>query len=96
MEQAPVTQMSPELVAPNDQKKLATNLYIFSKPGAYYLAYVAEAGHDIELNLPGTKEYTVEVLDTWNMKTIEKSVAKPGVFKYKTKVPYTAVRLVAE
>jgi hypothetical protein len=88
--------MSPELVAPGNPKKLSNNLYIFSKPGAYYLAYVAEAGHDIELNLPGTKDYTVEVLDTWNMKTLEKSVVKPGVFMYKTTVPYTAVRLVID
>ncbi len=96
MEQAPVTQMSPELVTPGEPKKLSNNLYIFSKPGAYYRAYVAEAGQDIELNLTGTKDYTVEVLDTWNMKTIEKSVAKPGLYRYKTTVPYTAVRLVVD
>ena len=96
MEQAPVTQMDPELIARGDPKKLSANLYIFSKPGAYYLAYVAEANQDIELNLPGTKDYTVDVLDTWAMKTIEQSVVKPGVYRYKTTTPYTAIRLYVD
>jgi hypothetical protein len=76
-------------------KKLNNNVYTLYKSGKYYLTYTADAAQTIELNLGGTKEYTLEVIDTWNMKTVNKKVVKPGKFQYKTEMPFTALRLIA-
>ena len=70
MEEAPVYEMTPELICLGDSGNLKTNLYVFSKEGEHYLAYIAENVESIQLKLPDKQEFKIEVLDTWNM-TIE-------------------------
>ena len=94
MEQAPIKKMSPEIIINNKPNNLNTNIHILSEQGEYYLGYVADADQDIEINLDGDADFNLEIIDTWNMKIIEKHSVKPGIFKYKTKFPYTLLRFV--
>jgi hypothetical protein len=94
MEQAPVKEMTPELTENGDRAKLNNNIYIFSKRGEYYLAYVADAGQTIQIDLTGDADYKMDIIDTWNMKITEQHSAKPGLFKYTTNLPYTLLRFV--
>ena len=70
MEEAPVIEMTPELVSlsglavpdtipdRNDGtliEKLNNNIYTFFKEGEYYLAYTTDSAQTIELNLGGDK-----------------------------------------
>jgi hypothetical protein len=96
MEQAPVKDMAPQIIPKDDPKNLNTNVYILAKPGAYYLAYVAEPEQTIEVNLTGEAKYNMEIIDTWNMKVAEQATVEPGVFAYKTTSPYTALRFYPE
>jgi len=93
MESAPVYEMTPEIFDNGDPKNLNNNIYIFSKKGEFYLAYVAEENQKIEINLPGIKEYKLNVIDTWNMKTLEQRTIEPGLFQYITVSPYTALKI---
>lgn len=110
MEEAPVTEMTPRIVSLSglaipdtipDQdfadlvEQLNHNVYHFSKEGAYYLAYAADSAQVIELNLSGTASYQLEVIDTWNMNISSEGEVAPGVFKYVTPRPYTALRVLA-
>lgn len=111
MEKAPIKEMSPKIVSlsglaipdtipdKNDGtliKRLNDNIYIFLKESQYYLAYTADAGQQIEIDLPGAKDYSLEVLDTWNMKVVSEEIVNPGKFTYETEIPYTAVKLIAQ
>ncbi|HEC44336.1 MAG TPA: DUF5060 domain-containing protein [Bacteroides sp.] len=96
MEQAPVTEMTPDIFDNGDPTNLNTNMYLFSKKGEYYLAYIAEAGQNIEIILDGDKKYTMEIIDTWNMQIVEQKSVKPGVYNFTTVLPYTALRLITE
>ncbi len=111
MEEAPVKEMKPALVSlsglavpanipdKNDGtliEALNNNIYTLFKEGEYYLTYTADSAQTIELNLGGTKDYSLEVIDTWNMKIMNEGVAEPGKFQYETKRPFTALRLVAK
>jgi hypothetical protein len=111
MEEAPVIEMTPELGSlsglaipdtipdRNDGTlidKLNNNIYTFFKEGEYYLTYTADSAQIIELNLGGTKDYSLEVFDTWNMKTVAEQVVSPGQFQYKTEMPFTALRLISK
>ena len=51
-------------------ENLNNNIYLFSKPGEYYLAYVANPEETIQIELPGNQEYKLEIIDTWNMKQL--------------------------
>ncbi|MBS0000202.1 MAG: DUF5060 domain-containing protein [Cyclobacteriaceae bacterium] len=93
MEKAPVIEMTPEMIGNGDPKNLNTNKYILSKPGEYYLAYVAGADQTIEINLAGDVGYKMEAIDTWNMQIVGKASVEPGLFRYQTGSPYTLVRL---
>ena len=95
MEHAPVKEMIPELVGDNPLNR-NENIYIFSKPGTYYLAYTASKNKTIELELEGEAGYKLEVMDTWNMEVVEDTVVNSGTFSYQTKIPYTALRLYYE
>ena len=68
---------------------------MFSKAGTHYLAYTADSGRTIDLELAGERDYTLQVIDTWNMKTISEKTVGAGNFRYTTEVPFTALRLVA-
>ncbi|MFA7490215.1 MAG: DUF5060 domain-containing protein [Mariniphaga sp.] len=92
MEQAPVKEMIPQLIDNNNPGKLNNNIYLFSKPAAYYLAYTADKDQSIEIDLTGDKEYKMEVMDTWNMQIMEEKTVMPGKIIYKTSLPYTALR----
>lgn len=96
MKEAPVTEMLPELIDNGDAANRNNNIYVFSKKGEYYLAYVADSAQTIELNLIGEKDYAVEIIDTWNMKIISEETVGSEVFKFKTQKPYTALRLTSK
>ena len=111
MEEAPVTEMTPAIVSlsgltipdtipdRNDGtlvEKLNNNIYKLSKEAEYYLIYTADSAQNIELDLAGTGDYTLEVIDTWNMKIVDKDVVSAGSFQYKTEKPFTAIRLIAK
>ncbi len=110
MEQAPVTEMSPDIISlsgltvpdniPDKHdgtlvKQLNNNVYTFSKEGEYYLSYTADSAQYIELDLAGPNSYTLEVIDTWNMTIMSEEAVRPGAFRYQTEMPYAALRLVA-
>ena len=82
MEHAPVSEMVPELIDNGNAGNRNINIYIFSKKGEFYLAYVADKNQTIELTLAGDDNYKLEVIDTWNMKMIEQKSISPGDFQY--------------
>ena len=92
MEQAPVHEMTPEIIDNGDPENLNTNIYILSKDGEYYLAYTTETDQTIEINLAGDTSFKMDLIDTWNMKIVEQTSVEPGKFIYKTISPYTALR----
>ncbi|MCF8224262.1 MAG: DUF5060 domain-containing protein [Bacteroidales bacterium] len=93
MEEAPVTEMVPEIITPEDPEDRNNTVYIFSKPGEYYLAYVANKGNRIRLELPGEKNYKMDVIDTWNMNIVSSHSVPPGPFDYQPEQSYTGLRL---
>jgi hypothetical protein len=93
IQKAPFQNMHPDLLANGEAEDLNNNVYILSDPGNYYLAYVANAGETIEMDLPGNVEYKLDVMDTWNMKVIDESNIQPGKFSYTSTIPYTALRI---
>ena len=110
MEDAPIKEMTPHLVSlsgltvpehiPDKAdarliENLNNNIYTLSKEGKYYLSYTTDSAQTIELNLGGKRDYTFEVIDTWNMKIVSKKVIGPSKFQYKTEMPFTALRLIA-
>ncbi len=96
IQQAPYDEMVPEIDDQGDPKNLNNNVYIFTKSGKYYLAYVADAGQTIELDLPGDEKYKMDVIDTWNMELVKQDFAERGNFKFTTTSPYTALRIYIE
>ncbi|WP_261342649.1 DUF5605 domain-containing protein [Posidoniimonas corsicana] len=76
--------------------ELNNNIYVFSKEAEHYLAYTEDAGRTIEVDLPGGKQYQLEVMDTWNMNVLREETVPPGKFSLETSRPYTAIRLVAQ
>ena len=97
MEEAPVEEMSPELLDNGEPENRENNIHVFSKKGEYYLAYVAEKGQSIELNLEEDANYKVDLIDTWNMQIIpsEKKYAGKCVIEMPDK-PYMAVRIIKQ
>ncbi len=73
MEELPYTDMEPSNPEPN--------VYVLAKPGAVYLAYAVKEG-PIKLKLAGDRDYVVQGIDTWNMKTEKLAVAKAGEFNF--------------
>jgi hypothetical protein len=103
MEQAPVKEMMPQLIDNNKAGEINNKyipgilnnfVFIFSKPGEYYLAYTANKDKSIEINLPEVNKYKMEVIDTWNMKVAEEKIIDHGSVKYHTVFPYTAIRII--
>ena len=93
IEAAPFQEMKPEIVVVGEAEVLENNIYVLADPGSYYLAYVANKGATIELDLKGEKEYLLEVIDTWNMQIVSRQEVSSGKLEYETTSPYTAVRL---
>jgi len=96
MEEVPVKEMKPELYDNGNPENLNNNVYVFSKPGEYYLAYVSNEGETITIELMENKTYQLEVIDTWNMNSSKKDTVEPGSFVYKTTGPYTAIRIAVK
>ena len=96
MEEAPVTEMVPTLTDNGNAENITDNIYHFSKEGEYYLAYLADSAQTVEVDLAGKADYTLQVIDTWNMKTVDEETVSAGNFEYETKLPYTALRLISE
>ena len=59
------------------------------------LAYTEDSGQTINLDLAGDKDYTLQDIDTWNMKIVSERTVSPGEFQHKTVLPFTALRIVA-
>lgn len=97
MEEAPVHEMVPELIDSGDPEVLNNNIHIFSKKGEYYLAYVAEQQKTLELDLAGDENYSVEIIDTWNMQITasEKKYTGKCVIELPGK-PYIALRIIKD
>jgi hypothetical protein len=95
MEEAPVKEMKPTLVAPPGDVSVNVKkyIYIFSKPGDYHLAYTYEPDKKIEFDLEGEGNYKLEIIDTWKMKVVEEKIIPSGQFTFKTTFPYTALRI---
>jgi len=93
MEEHPHKEMYPEIIDNGNPENLNSNVYILSKEGEYFLAYVADADQTIEINLPGDAKYQMDIIDTWNMQILEQLSIEPGILKFNTKIPYTALRL---
>ncbi len=94
MEKAPVSEMTPVLIDGGDPKNLKTNVYLFSKPGTYHLVYPATGNRTVEIDL-GEGEYSMEILDTWNIQI----TSSEGRFSGKTVIkvpskPYLALRFI--
>ena len=96
MEQAPVKEMTPERIDNGNPADLKNNIYIFSKPGEYYLVYTVNSEQTLEIRLDGDADFKMTAINTWDMHTIEEGTAKPGTIKYKTISPYTLLRFVKE
>ena len=111
MEEAPVTEMTPKLNSLSDLpvpdhipdrndgtliEELNNNIYILFKEGEYYLTYTTDSARTIELNLSGAKDYTMEIIDTWNMRIVSQEVVASGEFQYETEIPFTALRLISK
>ncbi|WP_373524325.1 DUF5060 domain-containing protein [Aquiflexum sp.] len=87
----PIHEMHPTINSLGKPENLETNVHILAKPGEVYLAYVADPGMEINLTLEGEGEFTMDVLDTWNMKTVESKIVGAGPFSFITDNPYTAL-----
>ncbi len=96
MEEAPVTEMTPGIIDNGDPENLNDNVYLFSKKGEFYLAYVADSGQNMEINLGGDAPYNMDVIDTWNMEVVDQRSVEPGMLNFTTELPYTALRLYPE
>ncbi|WP_373496970.1 DUF5060 domain-containing protein [Aquiflexum sp.] len=92
MEKLPVHEMQPIMYSLGKPENLETNVYIFEKKGQIYLAYVADSGMEINLTLEGVGEFTLDVLDTWNMKVVETKNVSAGPYNFTTDIPYTALK----
>lgn len=97
MEQAPVHEMAPLLIDNGEPENLGNNIHVFFKEGAYYLAYVAEGGHTVTVDLPGNGTYRVDLIDTWNMEItpFEEGYSGEGIFVLPAR-PYMALRIVKQ
>ncbi|MDD3321057.1 MAG: DUF5060 domain-containing protein [Paludibacter sp.] len=73
MESLPFAEMTPV--------QLNKDVYELSKEGEVYLVYALKAS-PIKITLAGNKEYTVESIDTWNMKSEVLKTVQPGEFTY--------------
>ena len=93
METAPVKEMIPELQESGNPQILNNNVYLFSKPEEFYLAYVANKNETINVKLQGEKNYDLEIIDTWNMIVLDKKSINPGSFQYTTSIPFTALKI---
>ena len=91
MEKLPVHEMSPLIHSPGKPENLETNVHILNKPGEFYLAYVADSGMEINLSLEGDGKYRMELLDTWNMNSVESKIVDSGPFNFTTDIRYTAL-----
>ncbi|MFC4870968.1 DUF5060 domain-containing protein [Negadavirga shengliensis] len=96
MEEMPVHEMAPSFYPAGDEKELNQNVYVLSKAGEIYLAYIAEPGQTVDLDLTGTEPYSLDAIDTWNMAIMESTVVNPGKFTFTATRPYTALRLWAK
>lgn len=94
MEEAPVHEMSPNLIVNGDSTDLNNNIHILTKAQQYYLAYVADAAQTISLDLAAGSDCELEIIDTWNMKVLETQKVQSGNLKYVTTSPYTAIRVI--
>ncbi len=92
LESAPVTEMVPTLTEIEQGKGNASVCFVLARPGHVYLAYTLDEGRPIRIDLAGTSEYRIEMIDTWAMTVRDLGTAKPGEFTYETTGKYQAIR----
>jgi PKD repeat protein len=73
MEQTPFAEMTPA--------ELPNGNYILSKPGELYFIYFTTPT-EITIQLPGSRPYLVDGIDTWNMTHSPIGSASPGKFSF--------------
>lgn len=95
IEEAPLHEMTPTVESTGKPETLADNIHVLAKPGKYYLAYVANPGKVIQLELPEGVRYRVELINVQNMTINPLPDAVPGKFSFQTTASYTALRIVA-
>lgn len=91
IEKLPIHEMSPIIISIGKPESLETNIHILAKSGEVYLAYVADSGMEINLTLEGDGKYKMEILDTWNMNSVESKTVSSGPYNFTTDIPYTAL-----
>lgn len=94
MAQLPVVEMTPKLLPGDNPEELAKNQYHFYKSGEAYIVYMPESGEAVTLDLEGEGNYTLSILDTWEMKVLEEKTIAAGNFTYVTDKPYIALRIL--
>ncbi len=92
MENVPLTEMVPTQIELDRDKGNSGVCFVLAKPGQIYLGYTLDKGQPIQLDLTGTGEYRVELIDTWAMTVRDLQTVEPGEFTYETTAKYQAIR----
>ena len=85
MEASPYEEMEPD-------ETLSPGNLTLAKPSACYMVYVAEQ-RPVTLDLPGSRPYRVEGIDTWSMRIDQIGATAPGRFTFTPPVPRYVLRL---
>ena len=72
--------------------ELAGGNRVLSKKGQLYFVYCMSSER-VSLNLPGTRAYKVDSIDTWNMTITSHGSASPGTFSFAAPKPNYLLRL---
>jgi hypothetical protein len=87
MEALPFDEMTPV--------QLDKNVYELSKEGKVYLVYVLKKANSIKITLTGNYNYTVEYINTWNMKSEVIKTVTPGEFTFDAPVNNYLIKITA-
>jgi hypothetical protein len=71
-----------------------SNFIVLSKPGKIYLVYILKPSQ-IKLDLEGANDFSVEYIDTWNMKIMKLKNVKTGEFIYNALNSDILLRIIA-
>ncbi len=85
VEQSPFAQMTPDF-------ELSPGNYVFSRSGEYYLIYFTSQA-TTTFNLPGSRPYKVDSIDTWEMTITPLASTKPGRFTFSPPKADYAIRI---
>jgi hypothetical protein len=92
MEALPIKEMEPTLAKLGEGTGNKGVCFILAKPGHVYLGYTLNENRLINLDLEGSIDYKIELIDTWDMTIKDLGTAKPGRYTLKTTAQYQAIR----